>query len=178
MTKINHVLTRCKTNPKLRVTYLYKKNNDKYPTVSQYNDTMKIYPGYVISIDEGFDSSNRILIPAGMYFGFVVLFHKSLKQIQKFIHDIFPDMNKTEFEVNSMALERFITEKAMSSGEFLIVPCKWVNAANECFPALEIRSVTHGCCRIPIDDALMIDQLFQTFDPLTFGLLMLNMIGY
>jgi hypothetical protein len=71
-----------------------------------------------------------------------------------------------------------MTEKAMSSAGYTIIPSVWVNDTNESYPALDINSLNHGICRIPIEDALAIDQMFLTFDPNTFGFLMLGMLGY
>lgn len=179
MDKINHTLYRCQVNPRLKISYLYKKIvRERYGTINVYKDTIYINPSFMLSIDEGVNSSNRVSILSSNYYSFVMLFHKSLKQIQKYIHDLFPGINKTEFEVDRLALQRFMTEKAMSSAGYTIIPSVWVNDTNESYPALDINSLNHGICRIPIEDALAIDQMFSTFDPNTFGFLMLGMLGY
>jgi len=178
MNKINHTLYRGIINKQLRVVYQYqKKVNDKFPTMKDYRDTTYIEPSFSLTIGEPYGSPNRLFLPANNYSHFVLLLHKSIKLVQQHLLELFPNMNNTEFEIDSLVLERFTTEKAMHINGMTIIPCVWSNEANECYPAIQVNTM-HGSCRIPLEDAMAIDHTLYTFDPLTFGLLMLNMIGY
>jgi len=178
MNKINHTLYRGSVNKQLRVMYQYQKKTsvDKFPTIKEYNGTTYIEPSFSLTIGEPYGSPNRVFIPGSGYFHFTLLLHKSIKLIQQHLLELFPDMAKSEFEIDSMVLERFITEKAMHVNGMTMIPCKWVNETNECFPGIQINSL-HGTCRIPMEDCMAIDKMLSTFDPNMFGLLMLQMMG-
>lgn len=178
MNKINHTMYRGTVNKQLSVVYQYQKTNkERFETVREFNGTMSIKPSFSVSIGEPYGSPNHVFIPSSLYFHFVVLFDKSVKLVQQHLTELFPEISKTEFEIDSKVLDRFMTEKAMSVNGMTIIPCTWVNDTDECFPAIQLNT-EHGTCRIPLGDAIAIAQMLTTFDPITCGLLMLNMIGY
>lgn len=164
-------------NPKLLVTYIYSFNTDeKYPTVKQKrNGGYSIDPSFSISISEGFDKP-RIFIPGNKYFAFISLFRKALQLIKENLFTIFPNVTKSEFEVDSRALERFQTEKAMAVAGMTAEPGVWVNETNECFPALRISSKL-GSIMIPIEDADPLIEAFTIFDPVVYSVSMLHFFG-
>lgn len=172
--RINHTLYSGNVNKSLRVNYIYKVENERFQTVKSTSHGFNILPGFSISISEGFEM-DKIFIPGGFYHMFVALFHKSIPIVQQHIHELYPNLNQEEFEINSRVLERFMTEKALGAGGTSIVPDKWVDQTGKCYPALKVDGL-YGHCKIPLEDCIALDQLFMTFDPLTFGLIMLNML--
>lgn len=177
MDKVNHVMYRCSVNKKIKVEYQFQKKSDgKFNTVRDFKGTTYIDPTFSITIGEPYGSPNRLFIAGKDYFQFVMLLDKSVKLVQQHALELFPNMSSSEFEIDSRVLERFSTEKAMHINGMTILPCVWANDVNETFPAIQINTM-NGTCRIPLEDAMAISQMLSTFDPLTFGLLMLNMIG-
>lgn len=178
MDKISHTMLTCSVNKKLKVEYQFqRKTSSKFNTVREYNNTMYITPSFSMIIGEPYGSPNRIFIPSKDYFQFVILLDKSVKLVQQYALELFPNMTSTEFDIDHRALERFSTEKAMYSNGMSIIPTTWSNDVNETFPAIQVTTM-NGVCRIPLEDAMVISQMLSTFDPHTFGLLLLNMIGY
>lgn len=119
---------------------------------------------------------NSIYIPTKHYFPFVQLLNKSVKTVSDHLYELYPDMSNMEFGINSVALERFKVDKAMSIAGMTILPTVWVDETNQCYPALSIETLK-GACVIPFDDCMNINQMFSTFDPLNFGLAVLRIIG-
>ena len=117
-----------------------------------------------------------MFIPAYKYFQFVLLLKKTIKKISANLYDIFPNINSSEFEVDSRVLERFQTEQAMASGGMTMVPCVWVDQASQCYPSIRVTSL-NGNVVIPLEDAMSISQMLQTFDPHQFGLSVLRILG-
>ena len=117
-----------------------------------------------------------IFIPGRDYFQFVMLLDKSVKLVQQHALELFPNMTSTEFDIDYRILERFSTEKAMHVNGMTIIPSTWVNDSDETFPAIQVNTM-NGTCRIPLEDAMTISQMLSTFDPVTFGMLLLNMFG-
>lgn len=177
MDKISHTLYTCSVNKKMKVDYLYQLRKDgKFQTVREYKGTTFIDPSFSISIGEPYGSPNRIFIPNRHYFQFVTLLNKSIPLIQSYASELFTDISEGHAEINHQALERFTLEKAMYVDKMRILPCCWSNDASETFTAIDIESF-NGRCKIPLEDAIVISQMLSTFDPFTFGMLLLNMIG-
>lgn len=174
MNSVNHVLYRGIVNKNLRMTYQYQKKDGKYKTVQEYNDSIYIEPAFGISIGEPYGSPNRYYVVSKQYANFVMLLHKSLIQVQSHLTELYQNIGTEETTIDTLTLERFITEKAMRIHGVTIVPCVWSNESSS-YPAIEVSSV-NGRCRIPLEDAMAIDQTLSTFDPFTFGLLILNMM--
>lgn len=176
MDKINHTMFRCSVNKQIRVEYQFQQKSDgKFNTIREFKNTMYIEPSFSVTIGEPYGSPNRIFIPGKDYFQFVMLLEKSVKLIQQHVLELFPDLSSNEFEIDSRVLERFSTEKAMHVNGMTIMPCTWSNQVNETFPAIQINTM-NGTCRIPLEDAMTISRMFSTFDPITFGMLLLNMM--
>lgn len=175
ITPVRHILCRGMINKNARVSYSYKYESDgEFSTVRTREKSTWVYPAFSVTISEGYDRPS-MFVPSSQYFMFVALFHKSLITIQTHIHELYPNMNQDEFEMDSRVLERYLLEKAMNVGGMTITPSKWVDATNKCYPAMKMENV-YGSCTIPIEDCIAFDQMFMTFDPNTFGLIMLNMV--
>ena len=161
-------------NPNLSVTFIYEyKTDENFPTVkAKRNGGFTIDPSFSISISEGFDK-NRIFIPGNKYFGFVSIFHKAIEVVKENLYTIFPDVNKTEFEVDSRALERFQTEKALMVGGMTACPAVYSNETNECFPGIRISS-QYGEIIVALEDAMQMMELFKVFDPVSYSATMLH----
>lgn len=173
--RINHVLYRGNINKDLRITYIYRYEDGPYCPVMQRETGVTIYPSFAITISEGFEKGHAFF-PAKSYFAFVVLLNKSIKLISEHIMELFPDMGKQEFDVDRRTLERFQTEKAMSIQSMTILPTVWVDADNSCYPALNVETL-YGSCVIPFEDAICINQMLSTFDPIAFSVDMLCITG-
>lgn len=177
MNKISHVLYKSAINKDLKVEYLYQIQRDgKFQTVKDYKGTTYIDSGFSINIGEPYGSPNHVFIPGKQYFQFVALLMKSIPTIQSYLQELYSDMTEGHVEINHQALERFLVEKTMYVNKMRIVPSVWANLTDETFMAIQIESF-HGNCKIPLEDAISISQMLSTFDPHTFGLLLLNMIG-
>lgn len=174
--RINHVLYRGNVNKDLRVTFTYKYEEGQFcPVVQKSEEAATIYPSFGIGISEGFDKANAF-ITSKMYYSFVLLLDKTVKLVSEHMFELFPDMNKMEFDIDSRTLERFQTEKAMSVAGMTMIPAVWVDPSGSCFPALKIETL-FGTCTIPFEDCMCINQMLKTFDPLGFGLSILRIIG-
>lgn len=175
MDKITHTMYRCSVNKQIKVEYQFQKKTDgKFSTIREFKNNMYIEPSFSLTIGEPYGSPNRIFIVSKDYWQFVMLLEKSVRLIQEHVLELFPDLSSNEFEIDSRVLERFSTEKAMHINGMTILPCTWSNDANETFPAILVNTM-HGSCRIPLEDAMVISKMLSTFDPITFGLLMMNM---
>ena len=173
VTPLRHVLCRGMINRDARVAYSYRyENGGKFSTVYTGEKSTWIYPAFSINVSDG---GSSMFIPSTQYFMFVALFHKSLVTIQTHIHELYPNMNQDEFEMDSRVLERYLLEKAMNVGGMTMTPSKWVDPTNKCYAAMKMENA-YGSCTIPIEDCIAFDQMFMTFDPNTFGLIMLNMV--
>jgi hypothetical protein len=173
--RVSYVLYRGSVNKQLRLMFGYKyEPNGDYPTIKMIESGTRIIDSkFSISISEGFEK-DRIFIPGGSYWLFVALFHKSLTLIQSCLNELYTNMSEDEFEVNSKALEIFIQEKSLRVNGMSIVPTKWVTDTGKCYVALHVTG-EHGEATIPLQDAIGMDALFTSFDPITFGLVMLGM---
>lgn len=164
-------------NKELLVVYTYDfSTTGDFPTVkTKPNGKQVIYPSFSISISEGFDK-NRIFLPSNKYYVFKTLFSKAIKIVSENLFEIFPNINKIEFEADERVLERFQTEKALSVSGMTAMPCVWTNPQNECFPAIKIES-KYGCVSIPLEDAIPLEAMFTSFDPIVYSLTMLHFFG-
>lgn len=163
-------------NKSLRVGFHYKfEPSGEYQTVSQKNGNISIRPSFGISISEGFEKPN-IFIPSNKYYPLSSLLKKSLRKISDNLYEIFPDINKIEFEIDSKTLERFQTEKAMSTADMTIYPAVWVDETSSCYPAIRITT-TKGNVVVPLEDAMAISEMFKAFEPMSYGLSILRIIG-
>lgn len=169
--------TKDSVNKDLLVSYVYTfEPEGQYQTVKETpRGNLVIHPSFGVSISEGFDK-NRIYVPYVKYFHFVSLFDKSINLISDNLYEIFPDINKIEFEIDSRVLERFQTEKALASAGMTIIPDVWVDETSSCYPALRIN-VKGGHVTIPFEDSIAMREMFKRFDPLTYSINMLRFFG-
>lgn len=162
----------------LKVVYSYEfENTGQYPTIFRGN-TGKIYMkhSFAVYINQGMDRPN-LFIPSNRYFHFTQLLSSTIKLISENLYEIFPDIGKMEFEIDPGTLERFQTEKAMSIGEMTMMPAVWVNPESACFPGLRISTnINNSTITIPFEDAIPISRMFDTFDPITYGGSVLNIV--
>ncbi len=164
-------------NPGLMVTYLYDfEVGGNFPTIKEKrNGSYSINPSFGISISEGFDKP-RIFIPGIRYYAFSTLFEKAIKLISENLFTIFPNVNKIEFEIDSRALERFQTEKALTTAGMSAYPAVWSDETNACYPGIRINT-KQGYVTIPLEDAIPLSEMFKRFDPILYSINMLRFFG-
>lgn len=172
---VDHLLMTGSVDRNIRVTFVYDFHgeNEPYQTIHE-GQRISIRPSYGIRLSKSFD--DKIYISGSRYFQFVSLLNQTVRLISDHLYELFPNVNRTEFEIDNMTLQRFQTERALSSGGIVMVPCVWVNPTSECFPAVRISNINSEFV-LPLDDAIAINQMFSTFDPLTFGLMLLRILG-
>ena len=175
-------------NRELRVNYLYTwDDSSKYKPMTEQQmadtngmgniQTVKIYPGIMITVSEGYGKPFMTII-SNMYYPFISLLDKTINAISKNLYEIFPDIGKVEFEVDSRTLDIWKTEKALKSGDMTMFPVVWVDASQQCFPAIKCTSLrSPDGVIIPLEDAMAISKLLSCFDPNTYGVMMLHALG-
>jgi hypothetical protein len=179
--KLNTLLMNGYVNKDLKIKYSFTlETESKFQTVyeSQKGD-IYLSPYYSITITEGFQRPS-VFIQGRQYHGFVKLLDKSIQLIRENFYELFPNPNQMEFEVDSSVLERFITEKAMSSVGITIVPCVWVDQQQLSYPGIQITtSSTQGydLIKIPFEDAISMSQMFNTMDINTLTMQSLQMMA-
>ena len=175
--RLSYSLYRGTVNKALRVSFVYKYDGDgvEYPTVkTTANGTKSVNSiGWSVSISEGFER-NRIFIPGGKYWLFVNILHRTVDEIRKHMDELYPNMNEDEFQVNEKALEIYRQEKCLRAGGMCIEPDKWVDESGKCYVGLKLIG-EYGECIVPMVDAIGMDCMMTTFDPNTFGLIVMNM---
>ena len=98
--------------------------------------------------------------------------------ISENLYDIFPDVSKLEFEVDPKTLQIYQTEKAMSTGGITIVPAVWVDNTQQCFPAIKVTTLKYPTgITIPLEDAIAMNKMFNTFDPHTYSMILLQLMN-
>ena len=164
-------------NKDFTIFYHYKFEQSGYfPTVRRKkNGGYIISPSFSIKLSEGFEK-NGLFVPSSMYYAFISLFDKTVKLVSENVYTLFPDVNKIEFEIDNKALDRFQTEKALTTMGMTGTPCVWANSFNETFPAIRISS-KNGCVVVPLEDAIAINELFKGFDPMVYSISMLRFFG-
>ena len=175
--RLNHLLMTGSVDPQLRVTYMYEFSQEgKFTTIIQpREDFVSIYPSFSLRLSRSFEDG--VFIPGKKYFPFIVLLEKTVAMVSEHLYEIFPNVGKTDFEMDSKTMERFMTEKAMHTSGMTIVPTVWVNSTSECFPGLRISGTNMNTFSFPLEDAIPIVKMLNTFDPYNMGLTMLRMIG-
>ena len=182
--KLNTLLMNGYVDKDLKVKYSFNlETESKFQTVyeSQKGD-IYLSPYYSITITEGFQRPS-VFITGRQYHGFVRLLDKSIQLIKENFYELFPNPNQMEFEVDSNVLERFITEKAMSSVGITIVPCVWVDTQQLSYPGIQItssstiNSQSYDLIKIPFEDAISMSQMFNTMDINTLTMQSLQMMA-
>ena len=173
---VESILYRGIVNKDFRVTYLYQfESEGPYQTVVDKGSKICVRPSFAITISEGFDKP-RIFIPGVKYYQFLTLLDKTVTTISENLYEIFPNVNRIEFEIDSRVLERFQTEKAITTAGMTAVPAVWVDDTNSCFPGVRINT-KNGSVIIPLEDAIPMVQMFKCFDPILYSINMLRFFG-
>lgn len=165
-------------NPDINITYHYKfEPSGKFQTIKENknNTGYVIYPSFAISVSEGFGKS-YLFIPGNKYYSFVTLLDKAINLISENLFTIFPNVNNIEFEVDSRVLERFQTEKALTTAGMTAKPAVWSNSMNSCSPGIRIDSM-NGHAIIPLEDAIPLVEMLKHFDPIVYSISMLRFFG-
>ena len=167
-------------NKDLVVNYCYSYEygpDAKYPSIRKSDSgSTIIINGYGLSISEGFNR-NRLYISRNGWAPFVVLLEKTVKVISDNLYEIFPDINKTEFDIDSRVLERFQTEKACSTAGMTMIPAVWLGPAGECYPAIRINTIKGGTTVIPFEDCITLSSILSRTDPELYGLSLLKLMA-
>lgn len=176
--RINYRLFRGSTDKKLTVLYVYQfePSGDFQTVLQRENGTISILPSFGISISNGFDK-DRVYITSSQYFSFTSLLEKCVKLTSEHLYEIFPNVGRAEFDIDTKTLERFQTEKALSTDGITMTPAVWIDETNQCYPGIQINTLKLGSIRIPLQDAIPIEKMFSTFDPHLFGLSTLRVCG-
>lgn len=163
-------------NKDLRITYIYSYANEleKFPTVREKNNGngVTIDPSFAMSISEGFEKG-RLFIPGNKYFAFISLFDKAVDLISDNLYTLYPNISRVDFEIDSKALERFQTEKALAVAGITAMPSIWCDEMNKSYPSVKFNSVL-GTVNIPLEDAIQIREMFKRFDPICYAASMLH----
>lgn len=175
--RIDTTLYKGFVNKDLRVSYLYNfEQSGQFQTIVQKdNGNVTIRPAFGISISEGFGKCH-MFIPSNKYYSFASLLKKSVKLISDNLYDIFPNINRIEFEIDSRVMERFQTEQALTTNGMTMVPAVWIDSTNSCYPGIKVNT-TNGYITIPLEDAIPISKMLNSFEPHSFGLSILRIIG-
>lgn len=167
-------------NKGLRVDFAYVfrgfSETEQYPTLEFPTlDHVRINPSFGISISEGWDQPN-IFFGFRRYYTFVTLFNRSVKLIMDDLHNLFPNIGSVEFEIDQYALQRFQAEKSLAVGGFETSPCVIADSNDQCCAGIRI---THekGSISIPLEDAIPLAKLFDTFDPINASMNCLKVLG-
>ena len=168
------------TNSELLVSYCYTyqtSDETQYPTVKQTpNGNIVINQKYGLSISEGFNK-NQVYIPKTLWSSFVVLLKKTVKTVSDNLYEIFPDINKSEFSIDSRVMERFQTEKACSTAGMSMIPAVWIDSSGTCYPALRLNTIKFGTCVIPFEDAIVLSSKLNKIDPEAYGLSLMSIMS-
>lgn len=164
-------------NKNLLVSYVYMfEPTGQFQTVKERsNGNITINPSFGISISEGFDKP-RIFIPGSKYHAFLTLLTKVTTLVSENLYEIFPNINKIEFEIDSRVLERFQTEKALTTAGMTAIPAVWVDETSSCYPGIRINT-SNGYVTIPFEDAIPMCEMFKSFDPIVYSINMLRFFG-
>lgn len=177
--RIESIVYQGLTNSELRVSfiYLFKHDEEKYNTVKEKESGYTVMPSYLLKISEGYEKPQTFISPR-KYFSFATMFDKSVKLVQDSLYDLFPNVGRPEFSMDSRAYERFIQEKAMSSAGMSIIPAIWTDSTNQCYPALQIISEEkNDSVTIALEDAIGFSRFLATFQPDLYGMLILTNLG-
>lgn len=178
-TSVDSVLFKGIINKEFRCTYILQYTDEgNYPTIlAKPNGRVAIYPSYLFIVSEGFNKP-QMCIGSQKFFQFVTLLKKGVDVISENLYDIFPNINKIEFEIDSRTLDRFNTEKAIGTAGMSITPAVWSDPNNQCFPGIRISSVENpGGVIIPLEDAIAMCQLLSTFDAPGYAIALLRLLG-
>lgn len=176
--RVDSQLFKGNVNKDLTANYLYTYTEEgKFQPIVRKGEAIKMYPAYMLSISEGY-AKPFMVIGSTAYASFISLLEKSIKLISENLYDIYPDIGKIEFDMNSKALELFQTEKAVQTAGMTMVPDIWVDETQQCFPAIKCTNMKYPTgVKIPLEDATALSKLLSCFDPHIYGLMLLRVLG-
>lgn len=176
--KGSSVIYRGIINKEFSVTFNYTfTDQGQYQPIQQKGDTLKIYPSFILNLSEGYGKA-YLGVMSNIYHPFIAILEKAVKMISENLYDIFPDVSKLEFEVDPKTLQIYQTEKAMSTGGITIVPAVWVDNTQQCFPAIKVTTLKYPTgITIPLEDAIAMNKMFNTFDPHTYSMILLQLMN-
>ena len=178
--RINYKLFRGQIDKRLSVIYNYTFESDgDFRTIFQKDGSISttISPSYGINISHGFEQDRRVFIPSSQYYIFTSLLETAIKLISEHLYELFPNVGKSEFEINGKVLERFQTEKAIANGGITMIPCVFTDETNQCYPGIHINTLKLGNIKIPLQDAIPRSKMLNSFDPSVMSLSMLRILG-
>jgi hypothetical protein len=176
--RIESVIFKGFINKNLTVSYIFNlKLDGKYRIIEEDDNGMiKMYPGYILQLNPGYPLP-RVFISPRRYFPFVSLLEKTIKLIQENLFELFPSINKIEFEVDERMLARFQTEKALNSSNITMMPAVYTDSTNQCYPGIRVSlDDKEGAVTLPLEDAMGISQMLKTFDPNAYGLALMSQL--
>lgn len=171
---VEMILYRGFVSKDFKVRYMYCNDDESEFKTVVVTDRggVKLRPSFMIKIEEGFDKPSMI-INANRYYPFISLMEKSIKLISENFTDLFPNVGRIEFEIDSKMLDIFQTEKAISTCGMTIVPAVWVDPEGTCKPGLRVID-NKGSMIMPFEDAMAIPSLLRGIDPFNLGLNILS----
>lgn len=176
---INHTLYKCDINREMTIDYIYtfEPSNERFkPTIVQNpNGSINIQSYFGIRIKEGYQQ-NSIWITTKQYFTFVSLLKKAVTLITDNLFKLYPNIGSATLSVDQVVLERFQNERSLYSNNITMKPCVWIDKTDQPYAAIEIETVGNSV-KIPFEDAIGIVEMFQCFDPFSFGLGLLRILG-
>lgn len=176
--RINQTLFSGNIDKALKVIFSFdlKSQSDRFPTATHPSpDKWCLYPSYGLIIESGYN--NFIFVPSKLYFQFCALLKRSVATISEHLYDIFPNVDKSDFEVNSKSLEIYSNYDALSSAGMKITPCVWTNDGGDCYPGLTFINEKNMQFRLPLEDAIAMIEMLSTFDPNNMSLQLINIFG-
>jgi hypothetical protein len=172
-------------NPKLYVEYILSyvtpdSHTDFKKTIRlNYNNTgIDIEQMFGIQIQDGYGKYvPRVYISTKQYFTFVSLLKKACKLIQDNIFKFYPNLGSADLETNQEVLHMYQTEKALYSNQIKLYPGTWSDSSGQGYPSIIVETAK-GSINLPYEDVLALVELFNTFNPMSFGLQMIQSIEY
>lgn len=178
--RVEAILFRGYLNNEFRCSFIYTLTVEgKFKTVVQRDEgSYTIHPSYILNISEGYERPS-LYISSRRFYQFITLLNKTVKVIQDNLYDIFPNVNRTEFEIDSRTLERFQTEQALSTAGMTMMPAVWMDSSSQCYPGIRIMTTDRpGGITIPLEDAIPFAELLHGFDANAFGINLLFKMGH
>ena len=169
--KINILLFSGSVNKDFKVRYSFTFETDgKYNTVFESNKgDLFITPKYSLTLTTGFNKES-MFIQSSQYHTFTDLIQKIIDLIKVNFYDLYPNPDGMDFEVNNLLMETYMTEKALSGSGITVYPSSYYDNENLGYPAIQISNSSNDIIKIPLNDALSMNQMFKSLDINTFTL--------
>lgn len=176
--RIDSQLFRGVVNKDLNVNFMYTFTDEgNFQTIVEREGAVKIQQSFLLGISEGYGRP-FITVQSNVYPSFISLLDKSIKLISENLYDIYPDIGKIEFDIDSKTMEIYQTEKAIQTAGMIMVPDVWIDMSQQCFPAIKMTSTKYPMgVKIPLEDAVAMSKMLSCFDPNVYGLTLLRILG-